>query len=184
MPTSKWTFTPPDELREMIGDMSLRSTDWSPVMQPIAQDMRRFIRDVVFPTEGEGKWVPMAESTIERWGARPLLQLRGHTSRRLSSRYGGGSGLREHTGADWSRRNAVAVNAAPHAHLMEGGVRRYVKPKYQVKGKRLSRAASRQNTSTGTQHVPAREFMYVSDERMESLYGPMLLDFFFGEFVS
>ena len=166
---------PPDELREMLEDVAARAVDFSPVMQVIAIDLETFVEDVIFSSEGEGEWPPLDPDTLKRHKDRAggALQLSGDMRRR--------------TGRDWSKTNAVVINRSPHAHFATEGTKRYTTPLWHPKDgtRRRSRAAVRALRGTeefrGSMHEPARDFMYVSDERADELYGPMILDYLFSE---
>lgn len=180
------TWHPPEDLREWLDGIGDRVEDFSPVMQAIAIDLEQFVEDVVFPTSGEGEWEELSPETLRRHPNRAggILQLSGD--------------LRRRTGRDWSSRNAVVINRMPHAHLAVYGTKRYRTPMWQSKrdidrevtyqGKkqrssRNSRAAIRQRrlTEKGRWHEVPRDFIYVSEERADNLYGPMILDFIFTE---
>jgi len=177
---AKVLWMPPVELREMLEDVSGRVEDASPVMQVIAQDMEQYIEGELFASEGEGEWEELAPATIRRHGAHDILRLSGI--------------MKAVTGRDWSRRNAVVINAASHAHFATGGVKRYQATKYtktvkNAKGETVTvrrseaelRALASRPEWKGRQHAPVRDFMLVSDDRAEQLYGPMILDFLFSE---
>jgi phage gpG-like protein len=174
MATARWL--PPAELREWLDGIGEKVSDFSPVMQVIAVDLEQFVEDVVFPTGGEGEWQELAPATLKRHPDRAggILQLSGD--------------LRRRTGRDWSPRNAVVINRMPHAHFATQGTVRRRQALWQSKAggmRRRSRAKIRELRNTdafkGRQHEPSRDFMYVSDERAETLYGPMILDFVFSE---
>lgn len=174
------TWSPPVELREMLEGVSERVGDASPVMQVIALDMEDYVENVMFATAGEGEWEPLSQATIDRHGPHDVLRLTGL--------------MKAVTGRDWSARNAVVINTAPHAHFAVGGVRRYHETKYTKtrvnkdgktvtvrRGEAELRAMAQRPEWAGRQHSPARDFMLLSDQRTEDLYGPMILDFMFSE---
>jgi len=170
------TWTPPIELREFLDDVGERVEDFSPVMQAIAIDLEEFVEDVIFPTKGEGEWQELAPATKRRHKDRAggILQLSGD--------------LRRRTGRDWSARNAVVINRMPHAHFATQGTVRRRTALWQSKATGVRRRSRKQAEALrgteafrGREHEPARDFIYVSDERAETLYGPMILDYMFSE---
>jgi hypothetical protein len=174
---NRWTFRPPSALQELIAGWEEKVVDWSPVMQVIAGDMEKFVEETIVPSQGEGKWAPMAASTVKRHGPHSLLVLSGALVRQ--------------TGRDWSKRNAVVINDSPHAHLMRGGVKWYPTARYYeavvVDGKKKKHRRSagqireHEKMHAGSMHSPVRDFVYVTEERVDELYGPMILDYWFGE---
>lgn len=174
--TDRWVFKPAFGLQEIISDFYLRSSDWSPAMQRIAVDAEAFVENVVFPSSGEGKWAPTAQSTLER----DKYKRRDSGSRKGIIQW---TGRLRNVDRDWSPRNAVVMSVWPHAHLQEGGTKRYATPLYQTKGKKKSAVSIKAGIAAGggSLRVPAREFVYMDEGRMDGIYPEWILEYFFGE---
>jgi hypothetical protein len=147
-------FYPPKELAEFIVTLRETVNDFSVPMEKISRVMLEDTREVF--NSGLGEWPTMKQATIDRWGPHKLLNLGGKTGQ-------GGSGtpLREWNQRAWSKANAAVLNRAPHAHLMEGGVR-----KHDTHGpsKATSKAAKKKAAlATGPLHSPPRDFLFVQE---------------------
>jgi phage gpG-like protein len=186
MPSTAW-FVPSlygPTLGDLLGDVDGKLDDLTPVMVQISEDMRKFIVDTVFPTGGEGRWAPLAQSTTTRdkWKDRASS---GRPGRIGPLRSSGWMSLSVHRAS--SKTNAAAITKAPHAHLQEFGTKAYMTPLYQSKGKKLKSKsqikAAKLAGLGGHLRVSPRPFMYIDEDRAENLYPFMILDYVFSEFL-
>jgi hypothetical protein len=141
-------------------EMIDRVEDMSPVMAVVATDDLKPEMLENLASQGQGSWAPKDPDTIKRHGNTPLG-------------VGAHGGFAPTVQRSWSKSNAVAFTRAPHAHLFEGGTKRYrtasgaANPRWNINGRHRSRAFSRAHrlnpSALSSQHQPPRAFAYIGD---------------------
>jgi hypothetical protein len=170
----------PKDLTDFVREMGDRVDDLSPVMEQISSLIRDELKArLAHGGDGEAPWAPSDPDTIRK---------KRKAGQSLDVGIGGHGGFGPFIGRSWSKRNAVALTVAPHAHLFDEGTKRHYSGGARVKvfgenGHHVSRPESRARLLSVTesrQHQPARPFAYLSDALID-LAPAMVLDFIIGE---
>lgn len=106
MSSVRWT--PPARLIALLEQTEHAVDDLSPAMEKVSKLGYDEIQNRL--ETGDPSWPELSPATVRRWGAHRLG----------IGRHGGfASSLRR----GWSKRNAVVMSAAPHAHLFDEGTK-------------------------------------------------------------